>query len=908
MTAVITIAFDDMFNVLRYADAFGVHIETPNLDRLTAMGVTFTNAYAPVTVCNPSRTAALSGQSPFRTGLHNTDDIQWQDVLTIGQTVVGMFGNAGFTTIGTGKVFHNQGFPDSQALFAQVYDLNYQPRPLNPATLDSNVISEPLEEGEELRDELTVPWAVDQLLAYDGSGDALFTFGIARPHIPFIAPQEFYDLYPREQLLLPYVEGDLDDVSPFYLQFRLMNGYQAFLENNDAELDFLQGYLAGISYADFMLGRLLDAIEQNPALADAAIVIWSDHGYQLGEKQTWHKFTLWEEAANVPFIVVAPGLAGGTTVTTPVSLLDLTPTLLDLAGIEPPPGTTFDGQSVLDFIDNPQPDRAVVTSMLGSLSMRKGDYRFIFYNDGSTELYNLATDPGQITNLAVLPENGGLVATLTGQLVDAVTDLGGTFDPDALTLLGTNGADSMYAIGAQTARGGLGDDVYFITALGTVIEDADGGFDSIIFATNSFVVPDNIEFVTNSVYINIPGALTITGNDQDNIIKAKTIRALVHGGLGDDTIESSGGRDTLYGETGNDAIFAGAGNDSLFGASGDDTLEGDAGGDWIDGGAGSDAVSFSLALSPVRMSLADGTGFSSDAIGDTYVGIENIIGSGYADTLVGNNLGNLIAGGEGNDIVDGGAGSDVLWGWVGDDMLQGGGGTDLISGEEGNDHLLGGDGADLLDGGADNDTIIAGVGEGDISYGGDGDDVISGQGGVDLISGDAGADTINGGTGSDEIYGGDDNDSLQGAGGNDTLDGEDGNDTLSGGSGADRLSGGAGNDRISAGNGSDRLDGGAGDDTLIGGADGARDTFVFHELSGQDRINGFETGVDRLELDHALWATSGALSAGQVIDNFGTFDAGAMQLTLDFGNGHVLRVQATSAVDPATFADYIVIV
>jgi arylsulfatase A-like enzyme len=905
MTAVITISIDDLFNVYRYADAFGVRLHTPNFDRLAEMGVSFENAYAPVAVCNPSRTSALSGLSPFRTGLHSTDDLQWSDVMSIGQTVVGMFTNAGFTTYGTGKVFHNQ-TSMSQSTLDQIYSHSFQPRPENLATLD-NVISDAQEDDEQLRDDLSVPWAVDQLLNYDGSDDAFFTVGIIRPHMPFIAPQEFLDLYPKDQLVLPYVEGDLDDVSPFYQQFRLMDGYQNFLENNDAELDFLQGYFAGISYADAMLGRLLDAIEQNPELADAAIVVWSDHGYQLGEKHTWNKFTMWEEAANIPFVVVAPGLTGGTTVSTPVSLLDLTPTLLDLGGIAPPAGTEFDGRSMLDFIDSPEPGRVAITSMLGSLSMRSGDYRFIFYNDGSVELYDLATDPGQIVNLAQMSGNAALVASLTDQLVAAVADQGGFFDPDALTLIGTNGTDSMYAIGDQTLQGGLGDDVYFVTDQGTVIEEAGGGFDTVIFATTTFVVPENIEFVANSYYVNNNALLTVTGNAQNNFIKATSTRALIHAGAGDDTIETAGARDQLFGEGGNDAISAGGGKDSLYGGEGDDILEGEAGADHIDGGPGIDTIAFSLSKVPVHVSLADNLGYRGDALDDTYIDVENIEGSNHDDTLIGDIGGNRIAGGKGNDSIAGGTGDDVLMGGLNNDILQGEGGADHLSGDEGDDSLNGSADADLLDGGSGNDLIFAGVGN-DVADGGGGDDVIYGQGGFDTIRGDVGADTLNGGAGDDDVMGGLHNDDLHGSGGNDRLAGDEGDDTLSGGSGADHLLGGDGNDRIYNGLGADRADGGLGNDIMSGHDDGARDVFVFHFGYGNDAISAFERHVDRLELDDALWAASGTLTPQQVIDTFGTLNENGTGFTLDFGNGDVLEVWNVNGIDVGTLADYVLVV
>ena len=597
MPAVITIAFDDLINIYKMGTKFGVPLHAPNFDRLAEMGVSFDAAYTPVAVCNPARTAAMSGQSQFRTGLHNTNDLNWTDVMTPEETIVGMFNAAGWTTYGTGKVYHDSASPAAARLFDDLYDGHFQSHPRTTPTLDRNPIAEPLDPGETMRDDPNVAWAIDRLAQYDGSDNMLLTLGIIKPHVPFIAPQEYFDLYPRDSLSIPYKEGDLSGVSDFYKQFRLLDNYQNYLENNDLALDFIQGYLAALSYADAKLGEVLDAIADNPALADASLVIWSDHGYELGDKQTWHKFTLWEEAANIPFIVVDPSLTPGTVNDTPVSLLDLAPTLLDLAGIPVPPDATFDGDSVLPFIETPETDRVAVTSMLGSLSMRAGDFRLIFYNDTSVELYNVVRDPAQLTNLARDARNGQLVADLTDRLVAEVAAQGGTFDPDALTLIGTMGGDSMFVAGAQTAVGGGGDDIYFVTDQGTVSEIAGGGHDRVIFAATEFHVPLNVEFAKNSTYINADGVL-VYGNEQDNHIRIQSTPGEVFGFEGNDTIEGSGTRDTLDG---------GAGDDHLMGGSGDDQLTGRDGDDVIDGGAGWDTAHANFARDSVWLRIhADG--------------------------------------------------------------------------------------------------------------------------------------------------------------------------------------------------------------------------------------------------------------------------------------------------------------
>jgi len=171
-------------------------------------------------------------------------------------------------------------------------------------------------------------------------------------------------------------------------------------------------------------------------------------------------------------------------------------------------------------------------------------------------------------------------------------------------------------------------------------------------------------------------------------------------------------------------------------------------------------------------------------------------------------------------------------------------------------------------------------------------------------------DTLRGGSGNDTLFGGDDNDTLFGQGNNDILHGEGGNDTLSGAAGSDQLFGGEGDDSLNSSIGSDRLDGGTGDDVLNGGgADGARDTFVFAVGYDEDRINGFDqAGTDRLELDDALWATTGTLTGQQVVDMFGSSNSTGSILTLDFGNGDILEIQNGAGIDAAAFGADILIV
>ena len=428
--------------------------------------------------------------------------------------------------------------------------------------------------------------------------------------------------------------------------------------------------------------------------------------------------------------------------------------------------------------------------------------------------------------------------------------------------------------------------------------------------------------------------------------------------LGIRIVEESAGDDVLYGfEEHDDTLQGLAGNDMLFGVSGDDLLEGGEGNDELDGGLGIDtAVYASVQANYVISENSDGsftitsnvsaegtdslTNIEFVQFSDTTIDLANLdttinltagdddfTGTSAADvvngfngddtitTLAGNDMVNA---GAGNDTLDGGAGNDNLQGVTGNDTLDGGSGNDIIDGGNdddivnggtGNDTLRGSGGNDTINGGADDDAISAGIGD-DIANGGSGDDTFLGQGGADTLFGDGGNDTLRGGSGNDTLFGGADDDTLFGQGNNDILHGDGGNDTLSGAAGSDQLFGGSGDDVLLGSVGADRLDGGTGDDTLNGGgADGARDTFVFAVGYDEDRINAFDqAGTDRLELDDALWAASGTLTAQQVVDMFGTLNGNGTILTLDFGNGDILEIQSGSGIDADTLGVDILVI
>ncbi len=499
-------------------------------------------------------------------------------------------------------------------------------------------------------------------------------------------------------------------------------------------------------------------------------------------------------------------------------------------------------------------------------------------------------------------------------------------------LNGGDGADWFRdASGNDVITTGAGNDLISVTSNGVTsfeITDFAYGDELVINDAVSFIGQATFTGATDEVrYAHVNGQ-TLIEFDTDGDMIANAIFTLSGGeyevlfnavGYNGSSSLLTIAMPTITGTSGDDILIGTDANDVMNGFAGDDVLIGLLGADEMDGGDGIDTASYAGSNgAAVNVNLSTGIGTGGAASGDTLTNIENLIGSDFDDTLTGDSIDNTLNGQAGNDVVLGGSGNDNLRGEAGDDILGGGADNDILDGGNGEDVLDGGLGDDTIRGGGGNDSIAgdsgsdsisAGIGN-DTVYGGGNNDTILGQGGADTLYGDGGADTLRGGSGNDTLYGGDGADMLFGQGNNDILYGEGGNDTLIGAAGSDQLFGGDGNDILNGSVGADRLDGGAGNDILNGGgADGARDTFVFAEGYDEDRINSFDqAGNDRLELDDALWAGAGTLTAQEVVDMFGSLNATGTILTLDFGNGDILEIQNGAGIDIDTFGLDIMII
>jgi len=419
---------------------------TPNMDRLATMGMRFSNAQTAYALCNPSRTAMLTGMAPWKSGVHGNEQDWRRSVQIQGKpTLPDFFQKSGWLTAAGGKVWHaNHGGPESRLTgwhggrrgYEQdgVWDERFPAAgiqiPVLPVPTGRNFNGldiwhwdwGPIDVAEdEMDDAKVVKWAADYL-AQRHRNPFFLAVGLYRPHSPWYVPQKYFDLFPLEEITLPEVKpDDLDDLPEVARAQARRGSHHARIVEKGLWKSAVQAYLANISFADAQVGKLLAALEAGPHADNTVVCLTSDHGWYLGEKQMWHKGRLWERAARVPLTVYAPGVTtAGSASAEPVSLLDLYPTFVDLARLKAP--EHLDGTSLVPWLKKPdkQRDEPAITLMGGGekfgASARDRRWRYIRYADGSEELYDHDSDPNEWTNLASNAAHEEVKRTLAGSL------------------------------------------------------------------------------------------------------------------------------------------------------------------------------------------------------------------------------------------------------------------------------------------------------------------------------------------------------------------------------------------------------------------------------------------------------------------------------------------------------------
>ena len=475
---VVMIVIDDLND---YVTGMGGHpqAKTPHLAKLAADGVSFRRAYSNNPICAPSRGSLFTGIYPHTSKLIHFGKWFENEVLINSKTIPEYFRENGYRTMGTGKLLHNYrphvweefghranygpfaydgkefvGHPSVPEPFRSIGSVDGSFAPLSDVPHVDKTATGPGAAGwyenpnwkaikplryvsednrDLLPDERCAKWAVERISAIsEREPDRPFFLGVGfiRPHTPLYAPKRFFDMFPREGIKLPVIRaGDAADThykdvfSPERKgprHFRLLKESYPTLE--EGLRAYIQAYLACVAFVDEQIGKVVDAVDRSGLRDNTIILVTSDHGYNMGEKDYLFKNSLWEESGRVPLIIRAPGVAkAGAVVERPVSLIDIYPTLADLCGLQGDTrknakGARLDGYSLKPLLVEPKTDRwdgpdAALTVIKADqrpseqpdqhhYSVRTRRWRYILYNNGSEELYDHDSDPYEWTNLS----------------------------------------------------------------------------------------------------------------------------------------------------------------------------------------------------------------------------------------------------------------------------------------------------------------------------------------------------------------------------------------------------------------------------------------------------------------------------------------------------------------------------
>ena len=424
--------------------------ETPNLDSFAEKAIYFTNSYCSNPACNPSRTAIMTGYAPHTSGVYSNYQ-DWREVIPERKTIGQYFRENGYYSAGAGKIFHyhmidsacwDEYWPSQLKNMPDEYLPNKPKRKPEVNGLDettSGTINMPAFENmymmfdwaslniadSVMGDYKSVKW-VSEKLQEEHSKPFFLACGIYRPHLPWYVPKEYFDMFPLKDIQLPkIIENDLDDLGERIKDIASRAGnYHMHVTEAGLWKDAIQGYLASIAYADAMFGLLIDALDRSPYADNTIVVVWSDHGWQLGEKEHWRKFALWENVLRTNLIIRVPdGLSGfesgfhSGSCNRIVSLQDIYPTLIDLCGL--PPRDDIDGNSLVPLLKDPgsEWDKPAISSYdYSEFSVRTEKWRYTIYIDGSEELYDHENDSEEWHNLAGFMEYDDILVEMRKHL------------------------------------------------------------------------------------------------------------------------------------------------------------------------------------------------------------------------------------------------------------------------------------------------------------------------------------------------------------------------------------------------------------------------------------------------------------------------------------------------------------
>jgi len=458
--------------------------KTPNIKKLASSSVSFLKAYSNDPMCGPSRASMITGVYPHNSSNFWQESWLKNEVLSNTKTIMEKFKENGYNVIGSGKILHHNkkeiwsefkhnadygpvaykgihvrgkkgiAHPDVPKPFGDIgqIDGSFGPfKNLNNFKKDGEQLSWAYggsrgykefkynsEKDRDLTpDEINAQWAEDRLkkLAKSNDGKPFFlAVGFVRPHTPLIAPKKYFDMYPLEDIQLANIlENDKDDTF-FHLEDQFetkdrrtrsiesyINLVKSYKDPKEGLKRFTQAYLACVSAVDDNIGQVMKVIDNSKLKDNTIVILVSDHGWTMGEKDHVYKNSPWEESTRIPMTIRAPGVSKpNSKVEHPVSLIDIYPTLLDLAGLDNKTvknekGKPLDGHSLRTFLENPNTEewngpKGALSVVYSSdknknntanhhYSLRTKDWRYIIYDSGNEELYNNSSDPKEWNNL-----------------------------------------------------------------------------------------------------------------------------------------------------------------------------------------------------------------------------------------------------------------------------------------------------------------------------------------------------------------------------------------------------------------------------------------------------------------------------------------------------------------------------
>jgi arylsulfatase A-like enzyme len=424
---VLFIAVDDLRPELgTYGSSW---IKSPNIDKLANEGTKFNKAYCQVPLCGPSRASLLSGIRPNEKRFYDNNDAlvnSISDAITLPQ----VFREQGYNTVSNGKIFHHPNDTAKRSWSQPPYDLTNpghmrmndpeSKKYINPVTQNGPFYEYVDVEDEAYIDGQICEKTINDLRKLNNSEKPFFlACGFVRPHLPFYAPKKYWDMYDRDEIDLadnrfrPTNAPDSLRASGEVHQYHLRD---VKYNSNEFHKIARHGYYACVSYADNLVGKLLDELDKLNLRDNTIVVLWGDHGWLLGEHNFWSKHYLLHDAIKTTLIVSAPGYKKNIKTDSIVELIDIYPTLCDLTGIEVP--KNVQGKSMKKLLNSPasQHKEYAFSRFLEGDTVITKKYIYTEYKSGDKMLYDLDKDPNENKNVVNLPDYQDIKKRLSKRL------------------------------------------------------------------------------------------------------------------------------------------------------------------------------------------------------------------------------------------------------------------------------------------------------------------------------------------------------------------------------------------------------------------------------------------------------------------------------------------------------------